>query len=295
MGVYISLYAIDLPQFRDFLDQSLASALWLYAENGSQAWPLYFTALEPSLTRYISSPKIGVQMHKVGQSLVNLTRSETCADPFLSTKLQDFLNNSDSFALNFVLRALALCASINWVQQISSEGRRWWIGSFLDYVEQDATLSPASYAQLVALFQKVLRGYNCGKTLPKLEYELANFNFPVIPVEDADLWMGVWTETEVRFVLDFLHSVLTRNNPYFKAPTETIEIAYSNREGIKLDDELLIQMMMQEHNAGYGAAGLASGLTDREWNEWVQQIIRELLRVDDFGFEAPNLVSFISS
>ncbi len=295
MGVRISLYAIDLPQFRIFLDRSLASTLWFYAENGSPDWPLPFTDLEPSFARYVSSPMIGVRMHKEGQHWVDLTRPETFADPFLSTKLQDYLNNSDSFALKFVLRALALCASVNWVQPISEAYRRWWIGSFLDYVEQDTGLSPDGYARLAAIFQKILRIYNCGKALPELEYKLSDFDFPVIPIEDDDLWMGVWTETEVRFVLDFLHSLLKRNAPHFTAPPETIVVADSKRGALRFDDELLLEMIAQEHNPYSGAAGLASGLIDQEWNEWVQQMIEELLRVDDFGFEEPNLVSFIDT
>jgi hypothetical protein len=39
----------------------------------------------------------------------------------------------------------------------------------------------------------------------------------------------------------------------------------------------------------------ASGATDAEWNEWVHEMLDQILQLENFGFERPIVVSFIDS
>ena len=83
---------------------------------------------------------------------------------------------------------------------------------------------------------------------------MKDLEFPVIPEDDIDLWMGVWTEGEVSFILRFIHTLLTQDQPFF---------------------------------TGNDDAGLASGMTDKEWNDWVHQMLDQLLQIERLGFERP--------
>jgi hypothetical protein len=141
-------------------------------------------------------------------------------------------------------------------------GRRWWIGSFLDCVETATGATPEEYATIETLFQKILRGYNCGKDLSEQYYEVTDFDFPVIPTDDTDLWMGVWTDSEITFAIQFIRSLMQVHNPYFRKPP--------------------------------GSTGQAPQ-TDEQWNEWVRQMIKQLCQVETFKFDKLYIVSFIDT
>lgn len=303
MGVYISLYAVDLARLEPFLDRSLASMLWYHAKHGvgkpdeDDHEPYYGVVSSDYSTEYISFPRRGgVKKNRLrsSQPLTDLTEGESFTDPFLAIKVKDYLGEDSYYIANF-LGALEDCPEAKAVRCISKGYRRWWIGSFLDCVDKNKYASPQEYSQLVAMFQKVLRVYNCGKPLPESSYELANLTFPVIPEEDIDLWMGVWTEGEVSFILQFIHSLLEQHGPFFRAPAGTMPVPDSKKPSMAWDDPLLAQMVLQEHNPDNAAAGLASGMTDAEWNEWVHRMLDQLLRIEGLGYERPNVVSFLSS
>jgi hypothetical protein len=95
-------------------------------------------------------------------------------------------------------------------------GRRWWIGSFLDCAQTTTKATPQEYATIETLFQKILRGYNCGKALSQQYYEVTDFDFPVIPTDDTDLWMGVWTDSETACVIQFIRSLMQVHNLTFR-------------------------------------------------------------------------------
>jgi hypothetical protein len=171
------------------------------------------------------------------------------------------LSQESSYALLSLLRVLRRCPTTIFVREISTRNRRWWIGSLLDYAERSHVFSRADYERFVFLCQKMLRGSDCGKLLPHRVVALSDSSFPVIPKDDADLRIGVWSEDETQFALDFLCRI-EEQRPRFKAPP--------------------------------GRVGIAPQ-TEEEWNDWVHMMIRQVLAIRELEFEAINVVSFIDS
>jgi hypothetical protein len=191
-------------------------------------------------------------------------------DPFLAMKAREYLTTNSSYEISKFLRALEACPESNAVRTVSWSYRRWWIGSFLDYVDLNHYASPEEYSKLVAMLHKVLRNGNCGKTIPKNPYQLSDLEFPVIPDEDIDHYMGVWTPDEVKFFVSLVHRLFEQRIPIFSTPP--------------LDREFWIQR-------GWSSLELAK--EDSEFNEFVHAVLKELLQVETTGFENPAIVSFM--
>jgi hypothetical protein len=222
------------------------------------------------LAQYVSSPKFGVRLIKKGQERVDLTHNEVFADPFLTTSLRDYLTKRSSDDLHFLLNALEVCSGANIVRTLNQGYRRWWIGSFLDCIDQNSYATPKEYAKLVAMFHKVLRDWNCGKTIPKNPYQLSDLQFPVIPAKDIDLYIGVWTPSEVSFFTSFTRTLLEKHTPIFSTPP-------LNREDDVQRGMNLVKLEQQDY----------------EWNATVHTILAGLLQIDTLGFEKPAVVSFM--
>ena len=267
MGVRISLYVVDLPQFEAYLEEPLGDILWYYAENGQNTQkPLtFFQEVERSRVSnlYWAVPDKRVKIRRwPDKKWTSLAKGAEYPDSFLLEKAHDYLIKEESFALRNLFDCLSYCPALNWVRSMSKGYRRAWIGSLLDYADNDPRISSDKYAAIVTLFQKVLRHYNCGKPLPERRFTLSDFRFPVIPTGDESLWMGVWTDSELAAMLRFLRKLTSEPEPFFRAPPEST--------GIEPD-------------------------TDDEWNEWVWKMISQLRRAETLEFEKPYLVSFIDS
>jgi hypothetical protein len=170
------------------------------------------------------------------------------------------LNGEDSFALYWLLRALADCPPFQFATEITEGYRRWWIGSFLDYFVHQPDIPREDRDEVTALLLRVLRIYDCGSSLPPSTYSLADFDFPVRPVDDADMNIAHWTWEEARLVIRVLQSVRDRW-PVFASPP--------------------------------GSVGIGPE-TDDEWNEWVHQMIAKLLLLQDLKYHRPWVATFIA-
>ena len=128
----------------------------------------------------------------------------------------------------------------------------------LDYAETAVDVNSKEYSEVSDLFQRMLRGYECGKPLKPIEWKLARGIFPVLPADDLE--MGVWTNEETLRVLRFIRALLNKAKPNFRRPPGEIGIAVE---------------------------------TDAEWNEWVYLMLRQLLFIIELPFERLKIVSFI--
>jgi hypothetical protein len=273
MGIRIHFHAVDLPQFEVFLNRSLASTLWYVAQQDtrdSSELPHLRLNTPDYLAHYLSSPRFGVRLIKKGQERVDLTHNEVFADPFLATSLKDYLRKNSSYDLHFLLNALEVCPGANIVRTVSEGYRRGWIGSFLDCIDQNRYATPEEYSKLIAMFHKVLRNADCGKTIPANPYQLSDLEFPVVPNEDIDLYMGVWTPSEVSLFTSFTRTLLKEHTPVFSTPP--------------LD---------REDDVQHGASFLELDRQDYEYNVAVHTILADLLQIDTLGFEQTAVVSFM--
>ncbi len=266
MGVRIQLYAVDLAGLDELLDQPVGDVLWLYAERGLRRDPPgevdelcwydeqsrgYYIAY-PGEPPYVwSSPR---------HEPVVLTRETVAEHPFLSKTIREHLARDESWGLMALLQAFSQCASYPFIRRVTHGQRRWWIGSLLAYAEQAPGIAREDYEQFVLLWQKVLRGCDCGKPLPSRSFTLGDFAFPIIPTDDAGLQMGVWTQEEAEFVVTVLEQIRAQQ-PRFAAPPECV--------------------------------GLASDAGDDTWNEWVHRMIGQVLVLRELNFKDLRVVSFI--
>ena len=185
MAVRITFYAIDLIPFEQFLEKSLGETLKFVAENGREEDVLCF---HTDAGRYLASARYGINHDDLqggGRGYVEMSAADVDADPNLSVSCREHLAQGNASELSSLLRALASCSGLPWVNELSGGERRWWIGSLLDWAEGSDAFGSTEYAQYEDLFFKVLRGYHCAK-LPAVKWSrLSSTDFPVIPVDEG--------------------------------------------------------------------------------------------------------------
>jgi len=270
MKEFLSLYAIDLPRFDNFLGESLADILWYYVEHGVEE-SLYLPYIpipgtDRSIHSYLAMPGSGVGVLLWDESLhqtkpIVLTERPSKIDSFLSLKARDYLAMEDSGTFKGFLNALSLCPTIEFVKAVSVEERAWWLASFLDYLKSNSTDNRDIHLRILDLLQKTLRGYDFERKEADNKSNLADLEFVVIPAREDDLRMGVWSENDVRFFIDYLHRLVERDHPQFGTPPE------------------------------FRTA--SDYLAESDWNEWVYDIIVQFLEIEKHNFTKPYVVSFI--
>src|ERR1051325_9753174 len=246
MREFLSLYTIDLTRFDAFIEQSLADLIWYYVEHGIEE-SLYLPCIpipgiDRSIQSYLAHPGSDVGVLLWDESLkqlkpMRLTERPSITDPFLSLKARDYLAMQDTAIFEGFLKAFSFCPTIEFVKAVSIGERVWWIASFLDYLKSNSTGNRAIHPPIVDLLRRILRGYDFERKEADDKYNLADFEFVVIPALEDDLRMGVWTENDVRFFLGYLHSLVGIEHPQFRTPPE-----FSND---------------------------INSFTDNDWNEWV--------------------------
>jgi|SRR5688572_3809060 len=271
MREFLSLYAIDLPRFDILLGESLADILWYYVEHGVEE-SLYLPcipilATDRSIHSYLAMPGSGVGVLLWDESLkqskpIVLTERPSNIDPFLSLKARDYLAMEDSSTFKGFLNALSLCPNLEFVKAVSVEERAWWLASFLDYLKFNSTGNRGIDLRIIDLLYKTLRGYDFERKEADDKYNLADLEFVVIPATEDDLRMGVWSENDVRFFIDYLRSLVGIDHPQFGTPPE------------------------------FRTASVT--LTESDWNEWVYDMIAQFLEIEKYSFTQPYIVSFIS-
>ena len=210
------MYAVDTPALARFLAQPVGSLLSYYAQHGKpDAQSLSF---EDGDRRFVAQPRVGVFCTQSGE------RSDaSMEEEFLRRPMKAILMASSSYELKFVLDALCVCPSIEFVRCVIDGHRRWWLESVLSFVHRlldvrehhwlakpdDVKLAfafaPEDCARFVRLGNAVLRRYGDGP--PPNDVEIAACGFPIIPADDADLQIGLWSDVDAYFVSGFLRQL----------------------------------------------------------------------------------------
>ncbi len=208
MGIRIQAYAIDVTRFDRFLEKSLFDLLHLYAERGtltdSSENVLRFTFYNANLERrhycYTAAPDKGFISLKDSGWVDTL---EPCPD--LQQSARQFINTASIYNFSWLLRAFSYCEGVEFIHEITSCYRRWWIGSALNVGEQ--VLSAAEFDSIGRLFKKVLRGWNCDARTPTENPGVGFDGFPVSPEDDPDLSPGRWTAGETECALTLIQRI----------------------------------------------------------------------------------------
>ena len=270
MSLKLSVFAVSPSSFDDFAaNTTLSELLTLYLTceppSDRQPLPLYISETENLKIRYVARPSGGLFYFNGGRVKI-LPRFMLAQIPFLKMSVKDYLHERESSNLKWVLECLASVNAFDWVQWIVAYQRHWWIGSLLDAIEPYLTEYEGTYDHTVWLFQKLLRGANCGKPLPVVEFRHIDFHFPVLPITDDESPLGVWQADEVQFVLqllDWVNALVADGNVIFKAPP-----AWS---------------------------GISPADTEEEWHTWVNDRVLELQSAVPLLTDYPDLslLSFI--
>jgi hypothetical protein len=125
----------------------------------------------------------------------------------------------------------------------------------MDYARRNVSAQDCEQVSLI--LKKILRGYECGTAMPPSNWMPTQEDFSVVPGEASG--MGLWTENETRQVIQFIHAVMG-SKPVFKRPAGRIGIAVE---------------------------------TDEEWNEWVHEMLKQLLAIEELRFEQLRIISFV--
>ena len=257
MGIRITLFALDLDQFTTFVQQNVWDWLWFYVENGSDQDSAFRIDIDGiACATFLATPKKGVVAIE-GKKKVSLDRANRPAGSPFSSSLRDYLGCNSVWKLKQLLDALSKCPANKVARLVTSGYRRWWIGSLLDHAEHTLGSSASDYVYLASLFQRILRGYDCGHPLPKDEDNTADVCFPIVLPDDSDLRMSMWTDEETWFVIETIRSIISENttfsNPMVGFPPPT----------------------------------------DEEWNEFVRRMTTHLLAVEEFPVTMRTIVGFI--
>ncbi|MGE3316926.1 MAG: hypothetical protein AB7O26_17555 [Planctomycetaceae bacterium] len=127
------------------------------------------------------------------------------------------MDDGCAFSLLFFLRGFNGCSGLDFLHAVEMPDRRWWIGSVLHY-GRDAFADPSEYDELVLLFRRILRGWNCGADMPEGDVGIR----PEMPIrlddEDPNLRAGFWTKTETEWLLDRMEFLLATDIEFGKPP-----------------------------------------------------------------------------
>lgn len=229
MGVRIDMYAVDIPFFESFLDRSVADALWLYYDdigsNEQRVLRFYIGDESDYMAMYYVKPGEGVFLW-CNKEKKPIERS-TSEHAFLTMKLRDYFTGENGIylikyspSLNNLLDCFSLCPSIKFIVPITTGYKYWWVEDFLEYAESAYCIQAKDHAEAVTLFRKILRvyGHPWGSRKAQDAYKLNDFSFPIMPVDDIDLWMGVWTDSDVAFVINLIE-LLMEQDPNFEHPS----------------------------------------------------------------------------
>jgi hypothetical protein len=255
MGVRISFYVLDLNSFERFIDQSIGEMLLFYAQHtSSRELTLKVRTVDDG---YSASSTIGVISRQ--NPKIELTPEKIAQVSFLSTPYRNYLTSTTSFDLSDLLDCCLTIPETTWVRGTKQRNRRWWIGSFLEAAQSQIGRKSSDYLFLVSVFQKMLRGYDCGLVLPVVDFE-NSFTFPALPADDADHQIGVWSEAEIRRAAQIFQYLLADTTLKYCRPS--------------------------------GSVGIAPE-TDADWHAWVIEMLNELVWLLTAPFEQPILLSFI--
>jgi hypothetical protein len=253
------MHAVDVPRFAEFLEQPLGAVLWYHANHcGDRDKRLWFTDAPAGAYIYNAISGDGVYTFTSGQRYP-LPEAKWTQIEFLNTKTRDHLNGGSPYDLDRLLDSLAMTPTAGFVEPITWGHRRWWIGSLLDYAASALEITAQDFDRLRTLFQRVLCGRDCGWPLPEVGTEESEPDFPVHPYDEPGFSMAAWTSEEARFVTGGLRRI-SDQKPRFNSPPGPVGIAPEAQE---------------------------------DWNDWIHEMIQQLLKIDQLDFDDMRIVSFI--
>lgn len=252
MGVRISFYSIDLDGFERFIEQPIRDVLLLHVgHNTDQTATL---RIHSDDTSYYASPAKGIISRK-GNDELQFSREKMAQIEFFSMPYKTFLTSGSNFDLSKLFDCCLTIPEINWVKGKEWGNRRWWIGSFLKTARLRIGSQSIDYVFLAGVFQKILRGYDCGIQMPNIPINDVPA-FPVIPADDTDPRLGVLAKNEIVRATQIIQYLLA--DPKLKF--------------IPLDEERSL---------------------DTDWHEWVTKMLVDLVALCSIPSQNLALVSFI--
>ena len=263
MPEFLSFYLIDVFKFDSFLDTTLDSLLWNYVNCGQEE-TLYLpcaTISSSSALAYLAIPDMGVFVKTEGAIPQPIQQHARNNDTVLSLKTRDYLSKMESDELKKIMDCFSTCSDVDFITGLILEEWWWWVGSLLDGLQRLEGAESDNFVKVSALFQRVLRGYDCGISLPEREYNLSDIKFPVIPSSESEFKMATWTEEETAFIAAYLNALNLARLPQFKAPS---------------------------------LQGYLRPRPDAEWAEWVDDAVKRLAQIKQSGYEHAVVVSFIN-
>jgi hypothetical protein len=199
MGIRIDAHAVDTAAFEVFLDRPLWSVLVeLRRRAPADAEPLFSADDAPQKQRYVVLPNRRAIVRVGPSSLREELSDEQLADvPLLRQDLRTHLRAESSYALLFLIRALPWLMP-NAHAEITRGFRRWWIDSVLAATRSGACADVPGLPELEGFFGRMLRVYGSDLPLPQHHAMPPAGSFPVVPSDDTDMWMAVFSEAEGR-------------------------------------------------------------------------------------------------
>jgi hypothetical protein len=262
MREFLSFYLTDVFKFDTFIDTTLDSLLWNYTKCGQEK-TLYLpcaTISSSSALAYLAIPDSGVFVQTADGIPQPIQQHSLNNDTVLSLKTRDYLSQMESSELKEIIDCFSSCSNVDFIKALIVEERWWWIGSLLDGIQRLEGAEGDNSVKIATLFQRVLRGYDCGISLHKRAYNLSDINFPVIPSSESEVKMAAWTEEETAFIATYLDALSPVRLPQLNAPS---------------------------------LEGYLPPMTDVEWAEWVYDAVKQLAQITQLSFEHAVVVSFI--
>ena len=259
MGIRIDAYAVDVPKFAAFLDTTLGDLLRRYQLDGKDpSERLMFTLGDTPDTFFVNpGGSIGAWIGSGSERhLAELTEERIHAIAALQRPAREHLSNDTIYQSLWLLRGFSKCQGIDFIQQLISGHRRWWIGSVLQFAHTH--FESSEYNELELLFRKVLRTFNCGCEIQKNDPGFIIEGLSFTPPDDPDLRFGRWSEEEA-FSIAVLLSRLMELLPTFTRPPGPIGIAPD----------------------------------DSEWHQWVLENVEALRRIPNLRYSKVNVLTFI--
>ena len=260
MGVRIYAYGIDLPRLDAFLDTSLRDLIGRYYREGDDSRDrLYLNDRETNDAFLVVPGRFirGAITGKGGRACSEFTDAQLPEIPLVERSVREHLSGNSNYQSYWVVNALSTCTRIDFVHRLIDGQRRWWIGSVLQFV-QDSVHDQETYNELVHLFGRVLRGFDCGHPVFAADVGIVTDGLPFTPEEDPDIRVGRWSEQETSAAVEILSNVLS-SSPTFTPPRGPL--------GIVPDDS--------------------------EWQEWVHGNVAALLSVGDLDYAERNVLTYI--
>lgn len=225
MGIRINAFALDCVGFEEWLDRSVGDAMFYIARHAVGDC-VFFNAHDPQAQRrYVISPQREVLCVGGGQRDV-LTEASAVAIPALAKSLKESLGTGDSYPFLFLFDSLAACPEILWVRLLSRGHRYGWVFSFLQ-AARESDLARVDLRDLEGLCARMLRGHHfLPPAYPLKSHKLAPApgSLPVLPVDDSNAKMAVFSQTECVRWVELIELVMQRVSE-FRRPAEWMHVA----------------------------------------------------------------------